>query len=377
MKSKKMQERNYETWVSQIPETKPTQRAQRKRAYRYWLDFLKPHDEIWVLENLDSEDWAQHLCDFRDYLAKQPLQRGEGFLSDNTTRTLANVIRGYLRHVRASLHFEPTQKQHMTKIEKQVRMDYPFNIRVKEKLISVSSPTEEWIVCGGVSFGLRIGDFLTITRGQLEPLINQEPPIPLGKIQTEKEGEPAYPYISGDAKQAIIRRVKEMDRLGKTDDSERMIDLNEQQTNETLQNLFKKAKIGLGEYSVHFHILRQFLTDNLSSVSSSDKWKRIVGKSSKSPYIKNEASEAYKRVMPLIDVNGDRLRGSTEEIENLRTTIHQQEKEIIGLQTRVRELQNGLNKTSTTLNKTTSTLDMLVADYQKRNKKTKEKVTFT
>jgi hypothetical protein len=195
-------------------------------------------------------------------------------------------------------------------------------------------------------------------------------PIPLGKIQTEKEGEPAYPFISGDAKQAIIRRLKEMDRLGKTDKSELMIDLNEQQVNEALQNLFKKASISLGEYSVHFHILRQFLTDNLSSVSSGDKWKRIVGKSAKSPYIKNEATEAYTRVMPLIDANGDRLRGSTEEIENLRTTIHEQEKEIISLRTRVRELQNGLNKV-------TPTLDLLMKDYQKRNKKPREIKEFT
>ena len=384
MKSKKMTKRNYESWISEIPETKPTQRAQRERAYRFWIEFLKPHNEEWILANLDSEDWAQHLCDYRDFLTKQPLQRGEGFLSDNTTKTLNGVIRGYLRHIGATLRFNRRQKLHLTKVEKKVRLDFPFNIRVKEKLISVSSPTEEYLVCCGVSFGLRIGDFLSLTRGQLEPLIDQDTPIPIGKIQTEKEGEPAYPFISGDAKQAIVRRLKEMDGLGKTDDSESMIDLNEQQVNETLQKLFEKAKINVGDYSVHFHILRIFLTDNLSSVSSGDKWKRIVGKASQSPYIKNDATEAYTRVMPLIDANGDRLRGSTEEIENLRTTIHQQEKEIIGLQTRVRELQNGLSKTSTTLDKTTatltkttSTLDMLMKDYQKRHKKPKEKVEFT
>ena len=247
-----MTKRNYESWVSEIPETKPTQRAQRERAYRFWIEFLKPHNEEWILANLDSEDWAQHLCDYRDFLTKQPLQRGEGFLSDNTTKTLAGVIRGYLRHIGANLRFNTRQKRELVKVERRTRLDFPFNIRVKEKLISVSNPTEEYIVCCGVSFGLRIGDFLLFTRGKLEPLINQEPPITIGKIQTEKEGEPAYPYISGDAKQAIIRRLKEMDRLGKTDDSERMINLNEQQTNETLQNLFKKAKIGLGEYSVHF-----------------------------------------------------------------------------------------------------------------------------
>jgi len=178
-----------------------------------------------------------------------------------------------------------------------------------------------------VSFGLRIGDFLDLTRGQLEPLLDQDAPISIGKIQTQKMGEPAHPFISGDAKEAIKRLLHEMDSMKRTDATEKMLRKDEKQTNKILQDLFVKANINLGSFVVRFHILRKFLTDNLASVSSGDKWKRIVGKSAKSPYIANECVEAYKRVMPLIDANGAR-QTKDEYIKILEQRLNEQSVEI-------------------------------------------------
>lgn len=335
MQSKKIAERNHKTWLSGMRNNK-----QYIRAYDYWLDFLgKDKDEQWVFENLDSEDWGQHLCDFRDFLARIPKTRGEGFLSDNTTKTLAGAIRGYLKHIGAPLKLTKGQKEYLIKVESLVSLDYPFNLNVKGSLLSVSDAIEEYIVAVGVSFGLRINDFLTIKRGQLEPLLNQDIPIPLGKIQTQKKGESAYPFISGDAKQAIERLLKMMDSMGRTDKNEPMLLKDANQTNKILQELFEKANINIGSYTVRFHILRKFLSDNLATVSSSDKWKIIVGKSAKSPYIAKDCLETFTRVLPLIDCNGSRYRGTDAQVEAMRITINQQEEEIIGLKTRLSMLQ--------------------------------------
>lgn len=334
MESKKIEDRNHETWLAGMKNNK-----QYIRAYNYWLDFLEDKNEQWVLDNLTDEDWGQHLCDFRDFLGKIPKTRGEGFLSDNTTKTLVAAIRGYLKHIGAPLKLTKRQKEYLLKVESLVSLDFPFNLNVKGSLLGVSDPIEEYIVAVGVSFGLRIGDFLTITRGQLEPLLDQEPPITLGKLQTQKKGEPAYPFISGDAKQALERLLKLMDEMGRTDKDEPMLRKDANQVNKILQDLFKKANINTGSYTVRFHILRKFLSDNLATVSSSDKWKLIVGKSAKSPYIGSDCKEVFKRVIPLIDCNGERYRGTDKQVETLMITIKQQEEEIIGLKTRLSMLQ--------------------------------------
>jgi len=322
MKSKKIENRNSETWLSEV---KGQQLSQRQRALAYWNRFLEPHNEKWILENLATEDWAQHLCDFRDFLANQPLERGEGFLSSNTTKTLCGTIRGYLKHIGCTVNVTKRQKLHLTKVEELARLDFPFNIRVKASLIRVANPTEEYIVTS--SLGLRIGDFLLLTRGQLEPLLNEDIPIPIGKIQTEKEGEPAFPFISGDFKQAIERRLAEMNKLGKTNPTDRMLDLDENQVNTTLKDVFAKAQINVGNYVVRYHIIRKFISDCLASVSSGDKWKRIVGKSAKSPYIASECREAFQRALPLIDCDGkalrvnEKLQQKVDELEGVMRTI--------------------------------------------------------
>jgi len=334
MESKKLEERNHMTWLEGMKQNK-----QYQRAYAYFEEFLEDKDESWIMDNLTTEDWGQHLCDFRDYLSQTPKTRGEGFLSDNTTKTLAGAIRGYLKHIGAPLKLTKRQSEYLLKVESLVSIDFPFNINIKGSLLGVSDPIEEYIVAVGVSFGLRINDFLTITRGQLEPLLVEDAPIPLGKLQTQKKGEAAYPFISGDAKQAIERLLKDMDAMGKTDKNEPMLRKDANQINKILKDLFNKANINVGSYTVRFHILRKFLSDNLATVSSSDKWKLIVGKSAKSPYIASDCLETYKRAMPLIDCNGERYRGKDKQVENLRITIKQQEHDIIALKTRLESLQ--------------------------------------
>jgi len=207
----------------------------------------------------------------------------------------------------------------ISKIESMPMRDYPFDLRTKVKLLMVANAEEEYIISAGVSFGLRVGDFLQITRGQLEPLLSREPPISMGKLTTQKEGESAYPYIDKDCKFAIKRLLEQMDREGRKGKDEHMLQMDKRGINTRLGRLFKKARIPLGIYRIRFHILRKFISDSLASVSASDKWKLIIGKSSKSPYVSSECLEAYKRVLPLTQVDGSQaVRTSSEEMEELR-----------------------------------------------------------
>jgi len=195
-------------------------------------------------------------------------------------------------------------------------------LKTKEALLRVANTEEEYIISVGVSFGLRIGDFRTLTRGLLEPLLNKDVPIQLPKIMTKKEGVPAYPFIDRDTKEAIRRLLREMDFKGKTKSSDRMLALSSRQINDMIKTLYEKAGVPIADYTVRFHILRKFLTDKLSNVCSGDKWKWFVGKKTPSPYVSSEGLEAYKKVMEFTYINGNRVRDSSSEIQSLKEKIN-------------------------------------------------------
>ncbi len=314
MESKKLTERNHQSWLEGIGKSS---RRTYERAWEYWKEFLGDKDENWVLEHKVNEDWASHLVDFHRWLKKQPKSRGRGTLSDNAVKQISGIIRGYMRHVGLPLPLTRAQKDELTKVEALVYKDYIIDLKTKEDLLRKADPLEEYIVSAGSSFGLRISDFMEIRRGQLEPLLNKEIPIQLPKIQTKKKGEVAYPFIDGDAKQAIERLLKQMNKEGRTDPDEPMIKIvdkresPENAINRILQNLAEKAGISLGKYRIRFHCLRKFLTDKLAGVCAEDKWKWFVGKKTRgaSTYVSSEGRESYKEVMKFTQVDGSRARG--------------------------------------------------------------------
>ncbi len=170
MQSIKKETRNHETWLNQYgDDPKKGSRKQYEDAWRYWTQYIAPKDETWTLENLQSEDWGTHLVNFREWLSKQQKKRGKGTLSDNRTKMLANAIRGYLVHIGATLSLTKKQKLALTKIESMPEKDYPINLNVKQQLMRVADPVEDYVVCAGISFGFRAGDFIKITRGTLKP----------------------------------------------------------------------------------------------------------------------------------------------------------------------------------------------------------------
>ncbi len=345
MESIKLTMRNHETWLDSIGKTS---RRTYERAWDFWKKYLGDKNEEWVLEHKLSEDWGAHLLTFHRWVKKQPKTRGKGTLSDNSANQIAGAIRGYMNHVGLPISLTRAQKDELTKVESLAYKDYVMDLETKELLLRKADPVEEYIVSAGISFGLRVGDFAQLTRGLLEPLMNKEVPIQVPQINTQKRGEVAYPFIDGDAKQAIERLLKQMDREGRTSPDESMIKIVDRRKhpanaiNTILQNLGEKAGLNLGNYRLRFHCLRKFLTDKLASVCAGDKWKWFVGKANGSPYVSHEGREAYKLVMRFTQVNGKRARGMDSEL--LEKQLELRDNEISILKNEVVKLRSDLDK---------------------------------
>jgi hypothetical protein len=167
-------------------------------------------------------------------------------------------------------------------------------------MADVASLQEKYVVVAGKSFGLRAGDFLALKRGDLEPYIDREVPISIGEYGTEKESVRSYPFIDSDAQPVIKMMLENMNRQGRTADSDRILTYKHTlELTRILKRLAAKAGITYGNKKLRFHNLRKFLIDRLASVMSESKWKQIVGKKiTEGAYVSFDSlREDYKRAM--------------------------------------------------------------------------------
>jgi hypothetical protein len=231
-------------------------------------------------------------------LAVKQAALDKGF-SPNSAKLWVTAARSFFAYHRVQLQFRRSEKARLGE-GRAKHEDYRFALSDLQKMHDVGDLTEKYVLTAGKSFGLRAGDFLRLTRGDLEPYINREVPISIGEITTQKEDVKAFPFIDGDALPVIKLMLEKMTREGLTKPDSRVLNYErERQLTRILQRLVSKAGIVTGNKQVRFHCMRKFLIDRLSSFMSESKWKQIVGKQiSESAYISPDSLRAdYLRAM--------------------------------------------------------------------------------
>jgi integrase len=284
-----------EAWLTSQKKTTETAYAHQ---WKYFVEFTgQSGSEILASRKEDkSFYWEGKVLEFKTWLAETKK------FSPYTARSGAQAARAFFSYYRLPLMF---RKQDTTKMSKATRLkeDYRFSIDDFAKMFAVADLEEKYVLTAGKSFGLRAGDFLRIAKGDLEPYIDNEPPISIGEYSTYKEEVKAFPFIDIDAQPIIKLMLEKMTREGRTKPTDRMLSFQDEiQLSRTLRRVAEKAGIVTGNKQVRFHCLRKFLIDHLSSYMSESKWKQIVGKKiSEGAYISPDSlREDYKRSMPEI-----------------------------------------------------------------------------
>ena len=275
------------------------QKSETKRHYAAcWAKFLDfagmTGDEILADRKLDTEHrWEKKVIAFKDWLIK------EKKAATYTATLAAMAARSFFSYHYSTLQYRTAERRKLRERSRKV-YDYQFTREDLKKMYDVGDLTERYVVTAGKSFGLRAGDFLRLTRGDLEPYLNRELPISIGEIATEKESVKAYPFIDSDALPVVKLVIERMTREGRTEPTDRILDYKkERQLSRILQRLVKKAGIVTGNKQVRFHCLRKYLADRLSSVMSESKWKQVVGKMiDEKAYISPDSlRDDYRRAM--------------------------------------------------------------------------------
>jgi integrase len=309
-----------ETWLNTLSES-------TRKVYRfYWKKFLKftNMSAEQILEDKRKEGngkWKTKVFEFKEYLKATPTKHHPKGMSEYSVNTAIGTVRGFFSYYETPVRFTRGEKQRLKKAKRK-RRDYKFSKSDLRKMAMVSNLKEKYIVLVGKSLGLRASDFIKLTYGDYRALdLTQEAPIPLGELDTRKEGVSASPFLDSDSV-PIIKQLLESNQ-DKTD-NERVLDIRKTELTVILQRLAERANIESGNQHVRFHGLRKYLTDRLSAYTSESQWKQIVGKTvSESEYISTQQLKPiYSRAMKdIIAVP------SYNNTESLKTTIEELRKE--------------------------------------------------
>lgn len=274
---------------------KPSTKTNYKGIWhKFSEEFVKMSGQEILASRREDKDafWEKKVLAFKTYLQDQGL-------ASYTTTTAVMAIRGFFSFYRLSLIYRKTESKRLKERTRKTE-DYRFSLDDLKKLYDIADLQEKYAITLGKSFGLRAGDFLRVTRGDLEPHIESEVPISIGEYKTEKESVSAFPFIDSDAKPIVKLILEKMAREGHTGNTERILSYQDAiQLTRVLKRCVQKAGINTGGKQVRFHCLRKFLIDRLSSFMSDSKWKQIVGKTiSEGAYVSPDSLRAdYSRAM--------------------------------------------------------------------------------
>jgi integrase len=231
--------------------------------------------------NDTTYQWEKRVYDIKVKMEKE--------MSSSAAKNVGIAARSFFRYHRTPLEYRRQEKKRLNEATVQTE-DYRFSIEDIRKMDAVADLTEKYVLRTGISIGLRDGDFSKLTRGDLEPYVDREPPVSIGKLNTGKENVPAFLFLTPDAIEVIKLKLKAMSAKGKTSPDKRIITFKKHsKTSQIVRDLVSRAGIVTGNKRVRFHCLRKFLIDRLSAFMSESKWKQIVGKKiSESAYVSVE-----------------------------------------------------------------------------------------
>jgi integrase len=269
-------------------------RAAYKMAWRRFLTYTGLTGDAILADRRNDKDfhWEAKV------LASKRWTSEKGF-SDNTAKVVATSARSFFSYHRVPLQFRKGEKARISEGHAESE-DYRFSVDDLKRMHDIADLKEKYIIVAGKSFGLRAGDFMRLTRGDLQPYIDREVPISIGRYNTEKEGVYAYPFIDTDAQPIIKLMLENMSREGRTNPNDKILTYKDScHLSRVLKRLAEKASINVGNKTVRFHCMRKFLIDHLASFMSTEKFKQIVGKTiTEGAYVSPDSlREDYARAM--------------------------------------------------------------------------------
>lgn len=345
---------------AKIIEFLASQKKSTSLTYTSYLRRLKEFTTETGSEMLvNRKIWVHKIFEFQHYLEERKY-------SGTYVQSCTGCIRGYFEFHRKPLQLTKQEKKRLGKRSRSTE-DFYFTLEnLKTMSQFCGNLKEKFVLVVGKSLGFRSCDFVTLNYGQLRGVESEldHAPVFLGEIRAQKEDTKYFAFLDVDACE-VIRQILNANRDKSDNESVLMTyskkfreyrTMHKAELSVILQSIAKRANIQNGNKRIHFHLLRKFLSNHLSSYMSSEKWKQITAKQiSESAYIGTESlREDYSRAMPsfALSGNGQAVKQKVSDLES----------ENKKLKARIRELEENIRTYESDKNSMQKMLDSQTMD---------------
>ena len=260
-----------------------TRKGYRQGIKKFCEYYQKTAEEILNQRKDDlTQKPGEHIIDYKNRASRfeKEIEKFHGHLLDsgkktNSARTSTIGIRQLFRYYQM-----PVQIRAGSKVSKTVKTTKSFPLRIEHvrKMFDIADIRERVILSMATDLGLRVGDFISIKKGNLP--LDQETPIPFDTM-TGKEGVVAYGFLSQETVDILKSYLPTLTK--KTNPylfpSNGKSHISDEWLNRLLQRLAKKAKITMNGKSLTFHCFRKMLLSaSIDSGIGLTAGKKLVGK---------------------------------------------------------------------------------------------------
>jgi integrase len=305
-----------------------------------------PNEDLVTYRNRASR-YSKTIEQFHSYLLD------EGY-KINTAKSLTNGIRQLFRYYQMDIKVRNGSSLNRTV---KTQRNFPLTIEHVRKMYEVANFRERVILSMATDLGLRISDFLRITKHDL-PDLSLEPPISFD-VMTEKEDVIAHGFLSQETVELLKKYVQTLPKDNPylfASSQNKPKPISRTQMSNLLRDLAQKAglKINNGK-SLTFHCFRKMLLSaTIDSGIGLTAGKKLVGKTipqSDDTYLTTvKLREKFIQLKNFLTIN-QQPKAEVETIENLKKAVTKLQDDLTTQRTIIVTLSEENQKIKNTLKK--------------------------
>jgi len=325
---------------SQATYRRPKQARRHAKQVREFLQWAEQTPEEVLNHGWDTlreRGAARKVLNYYNYMKKQREEGVEGAKTEVAAFDAVSAVRSFYRYFGLQIKFRRNEVEQPMP----VYIDHRFSLaEISGMVHAATTLRNKSIILFATSTGLRLGDIAKLPRERIQDLLEQEAPVCIGPLTTEKQRVKAFPFLHKTAVESL------KDYLNSRKDGWNLLFPNNKGKpcdGHYLDRMVKESYERAGFKPPHrerirFHCLRKFTISRMQDAGLEENvWKTIIGKKTKeAPYTTDQLRQHFIKVQERLDPGA--ITDNHAKLEDVTTQLEALEKENARLNAKMAEL---------------------------------------